>query len=214
MAAAPTVSTVRATLGDVLLPPEMDGAPPTLARAAKYLHIIYEIGFCHIMRPYIVQSAAKEHNFLRTEDGETALSLPLSAVTTSKHPIMEIKGKIIAVLPAQSGVSARTGNPWMKQEYVMESQDNKFPRKICFQIFGEERIAQAAIQQGEELTVHIDIDSQEYQGRWFTRINAWKVERGSAVSIPTEQRQGSAPAEVPTVAYAAAADTDEDGLPF
>ena len=33
---------------------------------------------------------------------------------------MELTGKIIAVLPAAQGVSQRTGNPWMSQEYVID----------------------------------------------------------------------------------------------
>ena len=85
---------------------------------------------------------------------------------------MEITGKIIAVLPANSGVSARTGNPWMSQEYVLETHD-QFPRKCCFRIFGEDRIKQFNIQAGEELTVSFDIDAREYQGRWFNSINEW-----------------------------------------
>lgn len=88
---------------------------------------------------------------------------------------MEVTGKIIAVLPEQGGVS-KTGNEWKKQEYVLETQD-QYPKKVCFQLFGADRIAQAAIQPGEMLTVSFDIDSREYQGRWFTNINAWKVER-------------------------------------
>lgn len=88
---------------------------------------------------------------------------------------MEITGKIIAVLPEQGGIS-KTGNEWKKQEYVLETHD-QYPKKVCFQIFGADRIAQAAIQPGEELTVSFDIDSREYQGRWFTNISAWKVER-------------------------------------
>ena len=47
---------------------------------------------------------------------------------------MEITGRIINVLPAQSGVSNRTGNPWMSQEYVLETQD-QYPRKMMFRIF-------------------------------------------------------------------------------
>ncbi|MDR0431440.1 MAG: DUF3127 domain-containing protein [Tannerellaceae bacterium] len=88
---------------------------------------------------------------------------------------MEITGKIIAVLPAQGGVS-KTGNEWKKQEYVLETFD-QYPRKVCFQIFGNDKIEQASIQAGEDLTVYFDIDSREYNGRWFTNINAWKVER-------------------------------------
>ncbi|OUO55492.1 hypothetical protein B5F77_01155 [Parabacteroides sp. An277] len=112
---------------------------------------------------------------------------------------MEITGKIIAVLPAQEGVS-KAGNAWKKQEYVLETHD-QYPKKICFQIFGADRIAQAAIQPGEELTVSFDIDSREWQGRWFTSINAWKVERAvvsanpaSAAGITPEQVMPSAPA--------------------
>ena len=93
---------------------------------------------------------------------------------------MEITGKIIAVLPEQGGIS-RNGNEWKKQEYVLETHD-QYPRKVCFQIFGADRIAQAAIQPGEELIVYFDIDSREYQGRWFTNISAWKVERPMAAT--------------------------------
>jgi hypothetical protein len=96
---------------------------------------------------------------------------------------MEITGKIIAVLPAQGGVS-KTGNEWKKQEYVLETHD-QYPKKVCFQIFGTDKIDLAAIQPGEELTVYFDIDSREYNGRWFTNINAWKVDRASnPVSLP------------------------------
>ena len=88
---------------------------------------------------------------------------------------MEITGKIIQVLPLMGGVS-KAGNEWKKQEYILETHD-QYPRKVCFQVFGADRITQMNIQPGEELTVSIDIDSREYQGRWYTNINAWKVER-------------------------------------
>lgn len=90
---------------------------------------------------------------------------------------MEITGKIIAVLPVQGGTS-KAGNEWKKQEYVLETHD-QYPKKVCFQIFGADKIEQAAIQPGEELTISFDIDSREYQGRWFTNISAWKVDRPS-----------------------------------
>lgn len=95
---------------------------------------------------------------------------------------MEIAGKIIAVLPEQGGTS-KAGNEWKKQEYVLETHE-QYPKKVCFQIFGSEKIAQAAIQAGEELTVSFDIESREYQGRWFTNINAWKVDRSTAATTP------------------------------
>ena len=89
---------------------------------------------------------------------------------------MELTGKIIAVLPANSGVSARTGNPWMSHEYVIEVP-GQYPKKCVFRIFGEDRIKQFNIQQGEDLTVSFDIDAHEYNGRWFNQIRAYNVEK-------------------------------------
>ena len=113
---------------------------------------------------------------------------------------MEITGKIIAVLPEQGGIS-KAGNEWKKKEYVLETHD-QYPKKICFQIFGADRIAQAAIQPGEELTVSFDIDSREWQGRWFTSINAWKVERPVVAAAPAASA-GITPEQVMPTAPAA-----------
>ena len=90
---------------------------------------------------------------------------------------MELTGRIIAVLPAQSGVSARTGNNWMSQDYVIEVP-GQYPRKCLFRIFGEDRIKQFSIQQGEDLPVQFDIDAHEFNGRWFNDIRAYNVIRG------------------------------------
>ena len=95
---------------------------------------------------------------------------------------MELTGRIIAVLPANSGVSARTGNPWMSQEYVIEVP-GQYPRKCVFRIFGEDRIKQFNIQMNEDVTVSFDIDAHEYNGRWFNEIRAYNVVRGQAAPI-------------------------------
>ena len=92
---------------------------------------------------------------------------------------MDLTGKIIAVLPANSGVSSRTGNPWMSQEYVIEVP-GQYPRKCLFRIFGEDRIKQFNIQMGEDVTISFDIDAHEYNGRWFNEIRAYNVTRGAA----------------------------------
>ena len=91
---------------------------------------------------------------------------------------MEFTGKIIAILQPKGGVSKATGNEWKAQEFVIESHD-QYPRKMCFEVFGADKIDQFNIQMGEELTVSFDIDSNQWQDRWFNRIRAWKVERVS-----------------------------------
>ena len=97
---------------------------------------------------------------------------------------MEIKGKIIAVLPERGGVS-QAGKEWMTQEYVLETED-RYPRKMSFSVFGAERIAQFNIQLGEVLTVKFEIDCKEYNGRWYNSITAWKVERENQQPVATE----------------------------
>ena len=97
---------------------------------------------------------------------------------------MELSGKVIAVLEPRGGVS-KTGNAWKVQEYVIETHD-QYPRKMCFDVFGEDKINQFNIQIGEELTVHFDIDAREWQGRWFNIIRAWKVDRATSGPAPVE----------------------------
>lgn len=97
---------------------------------------------------------------------------------------MDITGKVIAIMEARSGVSARTGNAWMMQDYVIEVPGT-YPRKMLFNVFGEDRIKQFNIQPGEEITVQFDIDAREYNGRWFNDIRAYNIIRGQiAQTVP------------------------------
>ncbi len=81
---------------------------------------------------------------------------------------MEITGKIIAAMTPRTGTSARTGNTWMTQEFVIETHD-QYPRKCVFTVFGEDRLKEMNIQIGAEMTVSFDIDAHEYNGR-HTRL--------------------------------------------
>lgn len=131
---------------------------------------------------------------------------------------MELTGKIIAVLPANSGVSQRSGNPWMTQEYVIEVP-GQFPRKCLFRIFGEDRIKQFNIQNGEDVTVSFDIDAHEYNGRWYNEIRAYNVTRTSLGAAPVAgpAPMTAAPVAAPmngSVSAPAQTDSSADDLPF
>lgn len=106
---------------------------------------------------------------------------------------MEIQGKIIAVLEKRSGTSARTGNTWAVQEYVVETHD-QYPRKCMFNVFGEDKINSFAIQIGDEVTVSFDIDAREYNNRWYNDVRAWNVTKGAAVQAAAPAPQ-AAPAQ-------------------
>ena len=98
--------------------------------------------------------------------------LPNNFVTLN----MEIKGKIIHVLPLQEGVS-RAGNPWKKQEYVLETEE-QYPRKVCFNLFGD-KVDQYPAAIGDDVTVSFDLESREFNGRWYTDVRAWKIEKSA-----------------------------------
>ena len=87
---------------------------------------------------------------------------------------MEVTGKIIAIMPANSGVSQRTGQTWMSQQYVLEVP-GMYPKRMVFEVFGEDKIRNFAIQQGQDVVVSFEIDAHEYQGRWFNEVRAWDV---------------------------------------
>lgn len=127
---------------------------------------------------------------------------------------MELAGKVIAVLEPRGGVS-KNGNEWKVQEYVIETHD-QYPRRMCFDVFGADKIQQFNIQVGEELNVFFDIDAREWQGRWFNSIRAWKVERVNADA----QQMPPMDAPCPPLNAAPAAPVDfsssdeKDDLPF
>ena len=86
---------------------------------------------------------------------------------------MELQGKVIAVLPERSGVSAR--GEWKSQSFVIETHE-QYPKKLVFDVFGADRLQQFNIQSGDEIMVSFDIDAHEYNGRWFNNIRAWNVQ--------------------------------------
>ena len=115
---------------------------------------------------------------------------------------MEVVGKIIQVLPAQEGVG-RNGNPWKVQPYVLETLD-QYPRKVHFEVFGEERIKQNPCEIDQLVTVSFDIESREFNGRWYTSIRAWRIQQGDTTQVAAAA-PAAAPVAAPTAAPVAAA---------
>ncbi len=127
---------------------------------------------------------------------------------------MELTGKIIIVQPERSGVSQRTGTEWKVQEYVLETINEQFPRKMVFEVFGADRIANFNIKAGDVMTVSFDIDAREYNGRWYNQIRAWKVDRNvTAQPVAAPAPAGGAPTPAPAVAPAAPAPAYTEPVP-
>jgi len=85
---------------------------------------------------------------------------------------MEIKGKLVKVLPVQTG-QGRNGE-WKRQEFVIELEGT-YPRKVCISSWGDKVNVESLIE-GTMLNVSFDVESREFNGKWYTNLTAWKVE--------------------------------------
>ena len=93
---------------------------------------------------------------------------------------MELVGKIIKILPLQEGQGAN--GPWKKQDYIIETEE-QYPKKVCFNAWGD-KITQFNVQEGQSYKVSINIESREYNERWYTDVRAWKVEPAGVAAAP------------------------------
>lgn len=108
---------------------------------------------------------------------------------------MEISGKIIHKLEPQGGTS-KAGNQWKKQEYVLETQET-YPKKVCFNFFND-KVDQYPLNIGDEVTISFDIESREFNGRWYTDIRGYKAEKaGAGAPVPPANDPIGLPGDFP-----------------
>lgn len=119
---------------------------------------------------------------------------------------LQITGKVIKVLDEESGTGKN--GVWRKQAFILETP-GEYPKQICVIQWGD-NIDKSPVEPGETITAHLDIQSREYNGRWYTDVKAWKIERksGNAAAPPSAGDDPPLPDEPPEHG-----DADE-GLPF
>ncbi|MDO9152503.1 MAG: DUF3127 domain-containing protein [Paludibacter sp.] len=122
---------------------------------------------------------------------------------------MEISGKIIAVLPMTSG-EGKNGL-WRSQDYVLETAD-QYPKKVCFNLFGD-KIDQFSVAIDDVVNVSFDIESREYNSRWYTSIRAWKVDKNASAVTSGAPATQQAVVNAPTFDATPQAGNGSD-LPF
>lgn len=125
--------------------------------------------------------------------------------------IMDIKGRVIQLLALQTG-EGKNGT-WKKQDFVIET-DGQYPKKVCISAWGD-KINESALQVGNEVNISFDVESREYNGRWYTDLKAWKIEALGAIA--NEQPSYSAPSSRPaavTPLPSSLQASEDDNLPF
>ena len=120
---------------------------------------------------------------------------------------LKVVGKITKVLPPQSGTS-KAGNPWVKQLFLVDNGD-KYNNLFCFELFKDEKV-QAFNQYnkvGDHVEVMFNVNCNEYNDKYYTSLQAWKVSMADAGDIEVN---GAEPVEAKTVDYS----EDESDFPF
>jgi hypothetical protein len=84
---------------------------------------------------------------------------------------MNIKAKLVQLLPLQTGMGKN--GQWRKQDIIVET-DGQYPKKICISIWGD-KINEKQLQIGKQLDIDFDLESREFNGKWYTDIKAWKI---------------------------------------
>jgi hypothetical protein len=124
---------------------------------------------------------------------------------------LDITGKILQIMPPTSGTS-KAGKDWVKQEFVIETQET-YPKKVCISLMGDKTQELSKFAPGSEVKVSLNLESREYNGKWYTNVNAWRIEaagNGSSNAGGAGNDMDSMP-EAP--AYSSG-DSSTDDLPF
>jgi len=121
---------------------------------------------------------------------------------------IQVKGTVIQILKSETGVS-KAGKEWKKQEFVIETNE-QYPKKVCFTLFGDKISILDGITEGKEVEVFFNVESRDFNGKWFHNINAWKIELADAVASPKSYPPEFSASDIPPET----AEDNGNDLPF
>jgi hypothetical protein len=133
---------------------------------------------------------------------------------------LDLTGTLIKILPEVTG--AGKNGSWVKQEFVLETAD-QYPKKVCLSLWGDKVAELKKYALGDNLTASINLESREYNDRWYTEARAWRLELAGRAESATEASYSggtAAPAQqkekLPTTALPDAMQSfsEDDDLPF
>ncbi len=135
----------------------------------------------------------------------------------------EIVGKLLRKYPTES-----KSDKFQAREFVIEIQSGTYPEFIKFQLTQERCSLLDSYNENDEIKVHFDLRGREWQGKYFTNLNCWRIESGSgtegggnstAAAPPAQKAAPKSPAPMATDSFPTLADeplkaADTDDLPF
>lgn len=116
---------------------------------------------------------------------------------------MELRARLVQLQAVQTG-EGKNGQ-WKKQDVIVETE-GQYPKKVCVSIWGDKADANL-LTVGNMLNISFDVESREFNGRWYTDVKAWKVEMAGDAAPSTASQETAQPVFAPSA-------EGKDDLPF
>lgn len=123
----------------------------------------------------------------------------------------EIVGKLLKKFDTENKTAT-----FQAREFVIEV-DGTYPQFVKFQLTQDRCALVDNYNEGDAIRVHFDLRGREWQGKYFTNLNAWRIEAGTAATAaaPAPAAAGDFPTlDDAPAANTTAASSSEDDLPF
>lgn len=115
----------------------------------------------------------------------------------------ELKGKLHKVFPTESKTDT-----FQAREFVVETQEN-YPQLIKFQLTQDKCSLIDSYSEGEEINVHFDLRGREWNEKYFTNLQAWKLDK---VSADDSEAAAASSSDMPVDGFSI--EEDDNDLPF
>jgi hypothetical protein len=126
---------------------------------------------------------------------------------------MEIKGKLVQLLPLQTGMGKN--GEWKKQDIILETE-GEYPKQVCISLWGDKINSQ--LQQEDVVRASVSLESREFNGKWYTDVKAWKldIEKKQEVSgnLPMDTKSSANERNISSKENPFNTMVEDDGLPF
>ena len=121
----------------------------------------------------------------------------------------EVEGKLIKKYDTEN----KTGT-FQAREFVIEISSGNYPQAVKFQLVQDRCPLIDAFEEGEYIKVHFDLRGREWNGKYFTNLNAWRLEKPSAAQSPEAPPASAGASDFPTASDDPGDSGSFDDLPF
>lgn len=106
---------------------------------------------------------------------------------------MILEGKVIKCIGTKEGTS-QAGREWKLASYLIDTTTNEqYPKQVAVEVFGEDRINELSLIPDEQVKLNVDVESREFNGRWYTSVRAWGRAEDAEDEQPVQPVQPTQP---------------------